>query len=109
VDRAVRLHDGGLFEHRQQRRRAGVEARGPWKNWLFAGNDAAGKSHANLYTLLASAQRHGLDPQKYMISVLAKIAQTPMSELEQFLPDKWKAEDAAEKPHGSVPATSKNP
>jgi transposase len=65
------------------------------KNWLFAGNDAAGKSHANLYTLLASAQRHGLDPQKYMMSMLAKIAQTPMSELEQFLPDKWKAEDAA--------------
>lgn len=66
------------------------------KNWLFAGNDAAGKSHANLYTLLASAQRHGLDPQRYMMSVLAKIGQTPMSELDQFLPDKWKAEDAAE-------------
>jgi transposase len=67
------------------------------KNWLFAGNDAAGKSHANLYTLLASAQRHGLDPQKYMMSVLSKIGQTPMSELDQFLPDKWKAEDAAVK------------
>jgi transposase len=66
------------------------------KNWLFAGNDAAGKSHANLYTLLASAQRHGLDPQKYMMSLLAKIAQTPMSELDQFLPDKWKAAEQAE-------------
>ena len=49
------------------------------KNWLFAGNDAAGKSHANLYTLLASAQRHGLDPQKYMMSVLSKIGQTPVN------------------------------
>jgi hypothetical protein len=67
------------------------------KNRLFAGNDTAGKSHANLYTLLSSAQRHGLDPQKYMMSVLSKIGQTPMSELDQFLPDKWKAEDAAEK------------
>jgi hypothetical protein len=66
------------------------------KNWLFAGNDAAGKSHANLYTLLSSAQRHGLDPQKYLMSVLAKIGQTPLSELDQFLPDKWKAENAAE-------------
>lgn len=63
------------------------------KNWLFAGNDAAGRSHANLYTLLSSAQRHGLDPQKYLMSVLSKIGQTPMSELDQFLPDKWKAED----------------
>jgi hypothetical protein len=33
-----------------------------------------------------------------MTSVLAKIAQTPISELEQFLPDRWKAEDAAERP-----------
>jgi transposase len=68
------------------------------KNWLFAGNDAAGKSHANLYTLLASAERHGLDPQKYTMSVLAKIGQTPLSGLEQFLPDQWKADDAAENP-----------
>jgi transposase len=65
------------------------------KNWLFAGNDQAGKSHANLYTLLASAQRHGLDPQKYMMSVLSKISSTPVNELDQFLPDVWKAEDAA--------------
>ncbi len=67
------------------------------KNWLFVGNDAAGKSHANLYTLLSSAQRHGLDPQKYLMSVLSKIGQTHMSDLDRFLPDKCKAEDAAEK------------
>jgi hypothetical protein len=28
--------------------------------------------------------------------VLAKIGQTPISELEQFLPEVWKREDAAE-------------
>jgi transposase len=65
------------------------------KNWLFAGNDAAGASHARLWTLIASAERHGLDPQAYLRSVLAKIGQTPMSELDQFLPDVWKAEDSA--------------
>jgi transposase len=43
------------------------------KNWLFAGHDQAGASHARLYTLIASAQRHGIDPQKYLTSVLAKI------------------------------------
>lgn len=68
------------------------------KNWLFAGHDAAGQSHARLYSLLASAQRHGLDPQKYLMSVLAKIGQTKLSEIDQFLPEKWKAEDAAS-PH----------
>lgn len=69
------------------------------KNWLFAGHDEAGKSHATLYALIASAERHGIDPQKYLTSVLAKIGQTKLSELEQFLPEKWKAEDADPIPH----------
>jgi transposase len=66
------------------------------KNWLFAGNDRAGQTAATLYSLIASAERHGVDPQRYLTSVLAKIASTPAGELEQFLPDVWKREDRAE-------------
>ncbi len=66
------------------------------KNWLFAGNDAAAESHARLWSLIASCQRHGVDPQRYLTSVLAKLGQTPAAELEQFLPDVWQREDAAE-------------
>lgn len=57
------------------------------KNWLFAGNDQAGVTAATLYSLIASAERHGLDPQRYLTGVLANIAATPVSELQQFLPD----------------------
>jgi hypothetical protein len=46
--------------------------------------------------MIASCERHGVDPQRYLTSVLAKIGQTPQQELGQFLPDVWKAEDAAE-------------
>lgn len=66
------------------------------KNWLFAGTDEAGKSHATLWTLIASAQRHGLDPQKYLMSVLAKIGQTKLSEIGQLLPDVWKSESSSD-------------
>ena len=66
------------------------------KNWLFAGNYNAAASHARLWTLIASAERHGLNPQTYLMSVLAKIGQTPLSELNQFLPDHWKADHASE-------------
>jgi transposase len=66
------------------------------KNWLFAGNDAAAENHARLWSLIASAERHGVDPQRYLTSVLAKIGQTSANELTQFLPDAWKAEDVAE-------------
>jgi transposase len=61
------------------------------KNWLFAGNDTFGEHYATLYSLIASAQRHGLNPQAYLTSVLSQIATTPMSQLEQFLPDVWKS------------------
>jgi len=73
------------------------------KNWLFAGNDQAAENHARLWSLIASCERHGVDPQRYLTSVLAKIGTlktrrsvTPKEELEQFLPDVWKADDAAE-------------
>lgn len=32
------------------------------KNWLFAGNDAAAENHARLWTLIASCERHAVDP-----------------------------------------------
>jgi hypothetical protein len=66
------------------------------KNWLFAGNDAAAENHARLWSLIASCERHGVDPQRYLTSVLAKIGQTSREEVGQFLPDVWKCEDAAE-------------
>jgi transposase len=73
------------------------------KNWLFAGHDDAAANHARLYTLIASAQRHGLDPQAYLTSVLANISSTPLSEVNQFLPDVWKA-DCQREPTMSAPS-----
>ena len=58
------------------------------KNWLFAGHDVAAQRTATLYTLVASAERHGLDPQRYLTGVLARIAATPVTQLEQFLPER---------------------
>jgi hypothetical protein len=73
------------------------------KNWLFAGNDAAAENHARLWSLIASAERHGIDPQRYLTSVLAKIGTlkirrggTAAEQFAQFLPDVWQREDAAE-------------
>jgi len=66
------------------------------KNWLFAGHDAAAANHARLWSLIASAQRHAIDPQRYLTSLLAKIGTTPAADVDQFLPDVWKAADARE-------------
>jgi hypothetical protein len=53
--------------------------------------------------LIASAERHAIDPQRYLTSVLAKLpliasqAGSPSAdELTQFLPDVWAREDTTE-------------
>jgi transposase len=63
------------------------------KNWLFAGNDAAGQAAAGLYSLVASANRQGLDPQRYLTSVLAHLPSTPPADLHKLLPDNWQQAD----------------
>ena len=80
------------------------------RNWLFVQNDKFGKAYATLYSLIASAQRHGLDPQAYLRHVLAQIMTTPMSELGRFLPDVYKARLEAEKAgHAASPAGASPP
>jgi hypothetical protein len=66
------------------------------KNWLFAGHDEAAQNHARLWSLIATCERHGIDPQRYLTSVLAKIGQTPIEKQNLFLPDVWAKADAAE-------------
>ncbi len=60
------------------------------KNFLFLGSDTGGRTAAILYSLVASAKRHGLDPFVYLRDVLARIGATPISQLEPFLPDRWR-------------------
>lgn len=67
------------------------------KNWLFAGHDEAAKSCAILTTLIASAQRCGVDPQAYLAGVLARIAAMPVSQLGMLLPDRWNRQFASER------------
>ena len=59
------------------------------KNWLFAGHDIAAQRTATLYSLIASAERHRLDPQAYLRGVLARIPAMPVNKLEKLLPERW--------------------
>ena len=73
------------------------------KNWLFAGNDRAGGTAALLYSLIASAERHELDPQRYPTSVLACLPGLPPSDLGKLLPDVWKRADVDVTSNGQTP------
>jgi transposase len=66
------------------------------KNWLFSGHDESAQGHAILWSLIASAQRHEIDVQLYLRSVLAHLPALPPDELQNYLPDMWKRDLMAE-------------
>jgi transposase len=56
------------------------------KNYLFAGSDAGGDRAAVFYSLIGSAKLNGLDPELYLRTVLAQIADHPVSRISELLP-----------------------
>ena len=56
------------------------------KNYLFAGSDQGGERAAALYSLLGSAKLNELDPEIYLQHVLERIADHPISRIEELLP-----------------------
>ena len=56
------------------------------KNFLFAGSNAGGERAAAIYSLLGSAKLNGLDPELYLHHVLDRIADHPISKINDLLP-----------------------
>lgn len=59
------------------------------KSWLFAGSDRGADRAAFMATLIMTAKLNDIDPQAWLANVLARIADTPMTELKQLLPWNW--------------------
>ena len=56
------------------------------RNWLFCGSDKGGHTAAVLFSLIATCQRHKVEPFTYLRGVLTRIAAHPMSRLSELLP-----------------------
>jgi transposase len=56
------------------------------KNYLFAGSDAGGERAATIYSLIGTAKLNGLDPEAYLREVLTRIADHPITRIEELLP-----------------------
>jgi len=65
------------------------------KNWLFCGSDNGGHTAAILFSLIATCQRHKIEPFTYLRDVLTRIAATPISQLDQLLPNRWQPASSA--------------
>ena len=56
------------------------------KNYLFAGSECGGERAAAMYSLIGSAKLNGLDPELYLRTVLAEIADHPISRIDELPP-----------------------
>ena len=65
------------------------------KNWIFAGSDAGGVRAATVYTLIASAKRHGLEPFAYLRALFEILPTHPPDRLAELAPLHWAARAAA--------------
>ncbi len=87
-DGAVAIHNN-LAEQQMKRIALGR------KNFLMVGNERGGQTAAILSSLTSTCQRHGVNPELYLTQLLVNLPDTPVSQLDAWLPDRWKASPEA--------------
>jgi transposase len=73
------------------------------KNALFVATPNGGETAAILSTLTSTCRRHDINPQAYLTELLANMPDTPVSRVDEWLPDEWKKRQAA---RAADPATA---
>jgi len=66
------------------------------KNYLFFGSDSGGERAAIAYSLIETCKLNHIDPQRYLQYVLERIADHPISRVEELLP--WNVADKLNQP-----------
>jgi len=74
------------------------------KNFMFVGNDQAGRNIAALYTLVATCEANSVNPVAYLADVLIRVQSHPAARIDELLPFNWKPAAAA--PQLEAPAAS---
>jgi transposase len=60
------------------------------KNWLQIGHPKAGPRLANLFTLVENCRLAGVDPEAYLVDIIARLPDHPMKRIAELLPHAWK-------------------
>lgn len=64
------------------------------KNYLFVGDKDCGTNIANVYSLVATCELNGVNPQAYLEDVLLRVQTHPASRIDELLPDQWRPPDS---------------
>jgi transposase len=60
------------------------------KNWLFIGDPSAGPRLANLFTLVENCRLRGIDPERYLVDLIARLPDHPAAKIAELLPHHWR-------------------
>jgi transposase len=60
------------------------------KNSLFFGHEQAARNFSALYSLVQTAERHGINALEYIEDVLMRVQTHPAARIDELLPDRWK-------------------
>jgi len=72
------------------------ERRNDWVAERIAAKRAQFFRFKRLTSLTSTCRRHGINPQAYLTQLLANLPDTPVSDLDQWLPDEWKKRSAGQ-------------
>jgi transposase len=59
------------------------------RNWLFMGSDVHATAAANLFSLIASCQLHGLEPETYLRDLIRVLPYWPRERYLELAPKYW--------------------
>lgn len=65
------------------------------KNWIAIGNPSAGPRLAKLFTLVENCRQAGIDPEAYLIDIIARLPDHPAKEIGALSPWRWKPQAAS--------------
>ena len=65
------------------------------KSWLFCGSDRGGQRAAVMSSLIGTAKLNNVDPQAWLADVLTRIAEQPVTRLDDLLPWNWRKSNTA--------------
>lgn len=60
------------------------------KNWLHVGQEAGGERAANLFSLMISCRRLGVEPYAYLCDIVPRLSRHPQRDIWQLTPRGWK-------------------
>lgn len=71
------------------------------RNWLHVGQEAGGEKAANLFSLMITCKRLGVEPYAYLHDILRRLPSHPNKDIWQLTPRGWKESFAPKSPSPS--------